>query len=80
MKKYEEQLRLALVDVFCDVCEKSCKTPLDDYEFGALKAQWGYSSRKDGKTCEMELCEDCFDDVVKHLKQRKETLFKKLEQ
>jgi len=67
MKKYQEQLRLALVDLFCDVCGKSCKTPIDDYEYAALKAQWGYSSRKDGETCEMELCEDCFDDVVKYL-------------
>ena len=67
MKKYQEQLRLALTDVFCDVCGNSCKTPLDDYEYAALKARWGYSSRKDGATCEMELCEDCFDAVVKYI-------------
>ncbi|NDD53744.1 hypothetical protein EBZ39_07675 [bacterium] len=69
MKKYEKQRpsMLVVVDVFCDVCEKSCKTPINDYEYAKLKAVWGYSSRKDGTTCEMELCEDCFDDVVKHI-------------
>jgi len=76
MKKYEkqQQTHLALVDIFCDVCEKSCKTILDDYECATLCATWGYTSRKDGDTCRMELCEDCFDDVVKYisaLKQQK---------
>jgi hypothetical protein len=67
MKKYQKQLRPALSDVFCDGCGKSCKTPLDDYEYATLYAQWGYSSRKDGATSEMELCEDCFDNVIAHL-------------
>ena len=73
MKKYQEQARVipTLVDLSCDACGKSCKTALGDYEHATLKACWGYSSRKDGTTCEIELCEDCFDDLIKHVETRK---------
>ena len=69
MKKYQDQARVTpvLVDVTCDVCHTSCRTPLDNYEYATLAARWGYHSRKDGTTEHMDLCEDCFDDVVKYL-------------
>lgn len=67
MKKYEILPARTLADVVCDVCGKSCKTPLDDYEYATLSASWGYSSRKDGVQYEADLCEDCFDNMVAYV-------------
>jgi hypothetical protein len=67
MKKYKTRQAKALVDICCDVCDKSCKTPLDDYEVATLSAQWGYHSRKDGESYHVDLCEDCFDEVVTYV-------------
>lgn len=70
MKKYQTRKTKMLTDVCCDVCGASCKTPLDDYEVATLSAQWGYHSRKDGESYHLDLCETCFDDVVKYLQTR----------
>lgn len=67
MKKYEVRPRRTLVDITCDICGKSCKTKLDDFEYATLSASWGYCSRKDGESYSALLCEDCFDDVVKNI-------------
>lgn len=78
MKKYKTRQARVLVDILCDVCEKSCKNdrhygddaPLHedgDFEYATLSATWGYFSRKDGESYSTILCENCFDDVVKHI-------------
>jgi hypothetical protein len=68
MKTRELRPQLTVIDVICDVCGVSCRTPLDDYEYATLNATWGYHSRKDGQTDSLDLCENCFDDAVKYLK------------
>lgn len=68
MYKYEIQPRQTLVDVFCDVCNKSCKTKLDYFEYATFSASWGYCSRKDGESYSAMLCEDCFDNVAAHIR------------
>lgn len=64
MKKYAVVPTETIVDVVCDVCKKSCKTQLGDYEHATLAAVWGYASRKDGESYRADLCEDCFDNIV----------------
>lgn len=68
MRIYKKKLKDDLSDLKCDICDNSCKTKLDDYEFASLKAQWGYSSRKDGEECNLEICEDCFDKIMDFIK------------
>lgn len=70
MKKYEIRPRQTVVDIVCDACGASCRTPLDDYECATLSATWGYHSSKDGQTDSLDLCENCFDDTIKYLKSR----------
>lgn len=78
MKKYKTRQARVLVDILCDVCEKSCKNDRHsgddtllhedgDFEYGSVSATWGYFSRKDGESYSTVLCEDCFDNVVKHI-------------
>lgn len=67
MKKYEVRPVETLVDILCDICGKSCKTPLEDFEYAALRAEWGYSSRKDGENHSTTMCENCFDEIAAHI-------------
>lgn len=77
MKKYRTRQTRVLVDICCDVCEKSCKCYPDieneackeerDFETATLSAAWGYKSRKDGESYRADLCETCFDDVVNYI-------------
>lgn len=70
-----------LVDIKCDVCGKSCKKADNrffdyretQYEFATLDADWGYYSDSDGKSYNIDLCEDCFYDTLAHLKLRCKT-------
>lgn len=78
MKQRDLRPQLTVIDIVCDVCGASCRTPLDDYEYATLTATWGYHSRKDGETENLDLCEDCFDDVVRHLQARKQAQTQKL--
>ena len=72
MNKYQTRQTRVLTDICCDACGASCKTPLDDYEVATISAQWGYHSRKDGESYHLDLCENCFDDVVKHVQNLKQ--------
>jgi hypothetical protein len=70
-----------LVDICCDICDKSCKhkhiigaeefapgiTEEQDCEYATVSATWGYFSRKDGESYHIDLCEDCFDKVAAHI-------------
>ena len=81
MKKYKTRQAKVLVDICCDVCGNSCKNELGtardhigdmcnqaaDFEFATISANWGYCSRKDGESYHLDLCENCFDAVVKYV-------------
>lgn len=81
MKKYKTRQAKVLVDVCCDICGNSCKhkhiIPDDecspgivqdqDCEYATLSATWGYFSRKDGESYHLDLCEDCFDELVENI-------------
>lgn len=66
MKKNKEKLVLQLDDIICDICGESCKKNLD-IESAKLFAHWGYDSKKDGDVYDIDLCENCFDKVLKYL-------------
>jgi len=34
-----------VIDIICDICGRSTKTELADYEYAELSARWGYLSR-----------------------------------
>lgn len=65
MKQYNEKQELTAI--VCNRCKK--KIPLDK---GILKhgvfsaaAAWGYFSEKDGEVHAWDLCEECYDEIVK---------------
>lgn len=60
-----------VTDVLCDVC--GCSTCLGNggFQFGTLKAHWGYGTTHDGERYELHLCEGCFFGAVRFLKQER---------
>lgn len=67
MKKTAEKTVEFIDDVICDICGKSCKDKLDNFENAELNAYWGYTSKRDGDTYEVDMCEDCFDKTLQFL-------------
>ena len=62
---YQKKLSevVELTDVLCDSCGASCKTSMG-FEYGSLRASWGYDSRKDCMVEDYHLCENCFDNIA----------------
>lgn len=67
MRRFVTKPKNVLDDIICDVCSRSCKTPLADFEHATVSADWGYSSRKDGQQTRIDLCESCFDTIINHI-------------
>jgi hypothetical protein len=75
MEQVEKQQREVnvTVDIICDSCGESCKTDLG-YEFMSMKANWGYSSKKDMERWEAHICEKCVDTKFHFIKFNKEEI------
>jgi hypothetical protein len=59
-----QKQRIEIVDVKCDICDKSCKRDgCYDYDRVDIYHTWGYGSKKDGTTINCDICEDCWDKV-----------------
>jgi hypothetical protein len=63
----------AMIDVRCDVCERSARLESGNLEYGTLHAQWGYGALHDGEHYEIHLCESCFFSTIAYLKQVRRT-------
>ncbi|MDO5541600.1 MAG: hypothetical protein Q4F83_16310 [Eubacteriales bacterium] len=50
--------------IICNGCGKEIRSE----DFLAVKKNWGYFSKKDTVIQEFDLCEECFDKIVKEFK------------
>lgn len=72
MEKYEKKLteNNVLSEVYCNKCGKLIYSDelkqKDDY-IKVIK-EWGYFSNKDMETHSFELCEECYDNLIKTFK------------
>ena len=46
-----------ITNIFCNVCGRSTKCPIGNFECISAVAHWGYSSGKDMETHSFHLCE-----------------------
>lgn len=67
MREYQSVQERKLMQVVCNKCGRSLKV-----EGGCLKeggvsitVPFGYFSRRDGITHHFDLCEDCYDSIIK---------------
>jgi len=70
MRTYKTEPKKVVDKILCDVCGESCTItePVVEHEYAELIATWGYFSDQDGKHFNIDLCENCFNDVLSFMK------------
>lgn len=76
MRTYKKKLTKVISEILCDCCGQSCTKeiptikPSFDHEYAKIEATWGYFSKQDGMQYDIEICENCFDEVLTFIKQK----------
>ncbi len=67
MRVYREK---QLKQLYCNNCGKEIKVQNEMIQEGVLTVDftWGYFSDKDGKKHSFDLCEKCYDEIIKKFK------------
>lgn len=73
MKTYKIVKKKVLDKTYCDICGSCCTDENCGDEYATLEALWGYSSRKDGSKYEIHLCENCFDETIQEMKNKRQS-------
>jgi hypothetical protein len=73
MKTYKKKTVKAVDKILCDACGKDCTItePVDEHEYAELTAVWGYFSQQDGIQYDIHLCENCFNEVLGFIKEKR---------
>ena len=75
LRTYKTVKRKVEDKVICDVCGKTCTNDYYEKEYATVEACWGYGSKQDGSKFDIQLCENCFGDMLGWMtKKRKEYL------
>lgn len=74
MKIFKLEKKEVLDKIYCDVCGECCTDENYGTESATLSVEWGYGSKKDGESYNVDLCEFCFDATISFLKERKKEL------
>ena len=67
MRKYLDENKKELTGVICNQCKKELKVENGIIKEGCFNAdtQFGYFSGKDGMKYSFDLCEECYDNMIK---------------
>jgi len=67
MIEYKSNKQVAVARVVCNRCGKELKVEngIVHEDFCQINKLWGYFSDKDGQRDSFELCESCYDEIVK---------------
>lgn len=71
MKTFRDKIIQEIDDVNCDVCGKSANTMDMGPSWAELGACWGYGSIHDGYKYDIDICENCFIDVINFIKDKR---------
>lgn len=80
MKTYKKKLTKVIDQILCDCCGDSCTKevptikPSFDHEYATIEATWGYFSNQDGTQYSIEICENCFNEVLDFLKKKRKQI------
>jgi len=66
MRRYRIGQEQVLTQVLCNQCGRELKVENGYLKEGCFTADtvFGYFSKKDGKHCRFDLCEDCYDKLT----------------
>lgn len=67
MKKYYSDCEKVIIEVICNGCGKiiPVEKGIAAEDYISVQKIWGYFSNKDGEYHSWELCEQCYDRIVK---------------
>ena len=70
MIKYKTVIkREKVIDkVSCNRCGKQIIDTNSSHDFLHIDKHWGYESKKDFEQHTFDLCEDCYDEIIKNFK------------
>lgn len=71
MKLFVNKTVKKLNQIQCDACNALCPNEFDIHNAASITAYWGYSSKLDGTSYDIDLCENCFLNIIKHLQTRR---------
>lgn len=56
--------------VFCNICGKEIEKDIYGYhrDYLHIEKDWGYNSNKDGENHSIDICEECYDNLIKSFK------------
>lgn len=57
-------------EIYCNICGKKIEKDVHGYfsDHLHIKKTWGYNSTKDGACHELDICEECYDKILKNCK------------
>jgi len=70
MRTYKTEPKKVVEKIYCDACGEDCSKSID-HEYAELIAIWGYCSKQDGMQYNIQICENCFDEVLTFIKQKR---------
>ena len=67
MRKYEKKETGTLTELYCNRCGKKLHVENGIAMEGVLPVDiaWGYFSQKDTQRHQFDLCEDCYDEIIR---------------
>lgn len=71
MRTYKKVTKKVEDRVYCDICSSSCTSDNFGSEYATLEALWGYGSQKDGEKFDIQICENCFDEILVWMRQKR---------
>jgi len=73
LKLFTEQTASVVEDIKCDVCGASTLSEGGEINAVSLQAAWGYGSKHDGDSYEIDLCEGCFFGTLSYLRRERQS-------
>ena len=76
MRTYKTEPKKVVDEILCDCCGKSCTItePVIEHEYASIEAIWGYFSNQDGNQYNLDICEDCFNEVLELIKNKRKRI------
>jgi hypothetical protein len=73
VKTYKKKTVKVVDQVLCDCCGQST-TNIEQIgpDYATLESCWGYGSPNDGVKYDIQLCENCFYDILKTIRQKRQ--------
>ena len=76
MKTFKKKTVKVLDKIYCDVCGECCtkgdeENGWTDHEYATIEGTWGYWSKQDGTQYHIEMCENCFTEVLNFIKNKR---------